>query len=142
MISTADLQHIRNTIFDLISFKYNGEIIATKGDRLIVYGDVNEAEITYSDKAELCRGLFLLAKELSSGKTQVSIQQKRHFLTLGVMPQLSYGTLRLKYLKKYIAYAASVGMNSLLLYVEDCFELPGYPYFGYMSGKYSKEEMK
>jgi len=32
--------------------------------------------------------------------------------------------------------------DSLMLYTEDTFELPGYPYFGHMRGRFSKEELK
>ena len=35
-----------------------------------------------------------------------------------------------------------LGFNNLQLYLEDIFELPGYPHFGYRRGRYSHEELK
>ena len=35
-----------------------------------------------------------------------------------------------------------MGLNQLVLYIEDVYELEGYPYFGYMRGRYTKEELK
>ena len=37
---------------------------------------------------------------------------------------------------------ASVGMNTLMLYTEDTYEVPGYPYFGALRGRYTAEELK
>lgn len=36
---------------------------------------------------------------------------------------------------------AVMGLNLLMMYTEDTFEVPEYPYFGYMRGRYSYDEM-
>lgn len=141
-MKTANITFIRETVFKLVSFQYEGEITVEEGDHLMVDGNWERANIVYSDKAELARGFFLLAKELSAGKEKVSIEQKRHFKTLGVMPSLPTNPLTMDNLKQYMNSMAAVGMNSLLLYIEDCYELEGYPYFGYLSGRYSRDELK
>ena len=141
-MNAADIALIRETVYKLVNFQYNGTIKVREGDCLCVRGNSNEAEIVYSEKAELARGFFLLAKELSTGKQEVYLKQKRHFKTLGVMPSLRDDVLTLDSLKQYTAYAAAVGMNTLLLYMEDVYELEGYPYFGYLSGRYTQEELK
>ncbi|MBQ4517547.1 MAG: family 20 glycosylhydrolase [Clostridia bacterium] len=138
----ADVAFIRETIFNLVSFQYEGNITVAEGDHLVINGNWDSAHIVYSDKAELARGFFLLAKELSGGAEQVLIEQKRHFKTLGVMPSLPTNPLTMENLKQYINCMAAVGMNSLLLYIEDCYELEGYPYFGYLCGRYSRDELK
>ena len=35
-----------------------------------------------------------------------------------------------------------MGLNALFLYTEDTIELPDYPYFGYMRGAYTAQEIR
>lgn len=37
---------------------------------------------------------------------------------------------------------AKLGLNQLLLYTEDTYEVPGLPYFGTYRGRYSQEEIR
>ncbi len=50
--------------------------------------------------------------------------------------------LKMDQLKRFIDLIAKMGYNSLTLYTEDMFEMPEYPMFGYMRGRYSKEDLK
>lgn len=45
-------------------------------------------------------------------------------------------------LKRWIDLTADLGYNTLLLYMEDTYEIQGQPYFGYMRGRYTGEELK
>ena len=45
-------------------------------------------------------------------------------------------------LEKLIDLSAYLGYDSLMLYLEDCFEVTNEPYFGYLRGRYSKAELK
>ena len=45
-------------------------------------------------------------------------------------------------LKKWIDLTADLGYNTLMLYTEDTYEIPGEPYFGYMRGRYTEKELK
>lgn len=44
--------------------------------------------------------------------------------------------------KKLIHMLAKAGMNQLLLYTEDTYEVPNLPYFGTYRGRYTKEELQ
>ena len=44
--------------------------------------------------------------------------------------------------KQMIDLLQKMGYNSLMLYTEDTYEVNNQPYFGYLRGRYSKEEMK
>ncbi len=44
--------------------------------------------------------------------------------------------------KQMIDLLEKMGYNSLMLYTEDTYEVNNQPYFGYLRGRYSKEEMK
>ncbi len=45
-------------------------------------------------------------------------------------------------LKRWIDLTAGLGFNTLLLYTEDTYEVPGEPYFGYLRGRFSQEELR
>ena len=65
------------------------------------------------------------------------------FKTLGVMIDMSRNAvMSVEGLKKYLRLLRKMGYNCAMLYTEDTYEVNEEPYFGYMRGRYSKEEMK
>ena len=44
--------------------------------------------------------------------------------------------------KKYALILKKMGYNTLMLYTEDTYEVDNQPYFGYLRGRYSKDEIK
>lgn len=65
------------------------------------------------------------------------------FKQLGVMVDCSRnGVLTVDTLKRFIDLISQFGYNQLMLYTEDVYEIDGEPYFGYMRGRYSHEELK
>ncbi len=64
----------------------------------------------------------------------------KHF---GVMLDCSRnGVMQLQKVKEFVDYIKAFGYNTLELYTEDTFEVEGEPYFEYMRGRYSIEELK
>lgn len=45
-------------------------------------------------------------------------------------------------IKEFVSILSNMGYNTLMLYTEDTYEVNNEPYFGYMRGRYSKEELK
>ena len=69
--------------------------------------------------------------------------KKQNFDTFGVMIDMSRdAVMTVPALKKYITYLAKMGYNTLMLYTEDTYEVDGEPFFGYMRGRYSIEELR
>ncbi|MBO5323567.1 MAG: beta-N-acetylhexosaminidase [Oscillospiraceae bacterium] len=65
------------------------------------------------------------------------------FDTFGVMIDMSRNAvMHLDGLKRLFVLLKKMGYNCVLLYTEDTYEVDGEPYFGYMRGRYTKEEMK
>lgn len=65
------------------------------------------------------------------------------FKSCGVMLDMSRdGVMTVEALKRYIVQLRKMEFNTLYLYMEDTYELPGYPMFGAMRGRYSMEELK
>ena len=68
---------------------------------------------------------------------------KYKFNYFGVMIDCSRNAvMSVEGLKNYLAILKKMGYNCAMLYTEDTYEVDGEPYFGYMRGRYSKEEMK
>lgn len=62
---------------------------------------------------------------------------------LGVMIDCSRNAvMKVSSVKKLIDILSAMGYNLLQLYTEDTYEVDNEPYFGYMRGRYSKEELK
>lgn len=68
--------------------------------------------------------------------------EETRFKTRGVMIDTSRnGVPRIETLKVMLRRMALMGLNRLLLYCEDTYEIPGEPFFGYFRGRYSQEEL-
>lgn len=89
------------------------------------------------------RGYLLLAKAIKEGKTQLSISQTAAFKLIGPMLDVSRGgVMKVESVKKYLDYTAALGMNMLMLYTEETYEVEGYPFFGYQRGRYTLQELQ
>ena len=63
--------------------------------------------------------------------------------TLGIMLDLSRNAvMNMDNLKNYLKIISKIGYNCVFLYTEDTYEVEGEPYFGYLRGRYSVEEMR
>ena len=61
----------------------------------------------------------------------------------GVMLDMSRNAvMRPEQVKEFAKTVKSFGYNMIQLYTEDTYEVPGEPYFGYLRGRYSQNELK
>lgn len=61
----------------------------------------------------------------------------------GVMLDMSRNAvMRPDQVKEFAKTIKSFGYNMIQLYTEDTYEIPGEPYFGYLRGRYSQQELK
>ena len=68
---------------------------------------------------------------------------KFKFDSLGVMIDLSRNAvMSLDGLKRFLPLLKKMGYKTVFLYMEDTYEVEGEPYFGYMRGRYSMDEMR
>ncbi|HJA94136.1 MAG TPA: beta-N-acetylhexosaminidase [Candidatus Eisenbergiella merdipullorum] len=103
------------------------------------------AVLAACDKAFVFRALMRLVRELEKRGTKegFSLEEKVWLDKNGVMLDCSRNSaLTVDTIKWYIRFEASLGMNTLMLYTEDTYEVPEYPYFGAYRGRYSTEELK
>ncbi len=106
--------------------------------------DGKEAVITYGpDKTRFFRGLGLLLEQVRQKKTSCQIEEEALFTSNGAMLDVSRNAvMRPGMLKFLLRKMAVMGLNTLMLYTEDTYEVPQRPYFGYMRGRYTKEELR
>ena len=65
------------------------------------------------------------------------------FDRLGIMLDCSRnGVLTVASVKRYMDILSKLGYNCLMLYTEDTYEVDNQPFFGYLRGRYSQEELK
>jgi len=102
-----------------------------------------EAKIAYDKKVEFFRALGLLIEAVSEGKTEFAKNEQPYFETCGGMYDNSHGALcNIETMKFTIRKMAMMGLNMFMMYSEESYEVPEYPYFGYLRGRYSYDEVK
>mgnify|MGYP002796741901 CR=1 FL=1 len=102
--------------------------VRKEGDRLTV---------SFSSVAAFLHTLFAY----DSGMDVSGMQKK--FSGFGVLLDLSRNAVRtLPTLKKFLSMLVLLGYDAVQLYMEDTFEVPGEPYFGYRRGRYTQAELR
>jgi len=134
---------IVNKIFKLLNFECDKKINIVHHEEVYVELKGNNITLGGSSNIELSRAAFLLAKSIKEGKKEIEISQKAKIKSCGVMVDVSRNAvMRVEAVHRLIEYMAALGLNMLMLYTEDTYEIEGRPYFGYMRGRYTAEELK
>ena len=109
---------------------------------LVVKRTVEKGTIIYEEPIQFYRALGLWI-EKSKKHAEFEQVEDKHFKTTGVMPDVSRNAvLKKEQLYFFLRKMAVMGLNTLLLYIEDVYEIEDEPYFGYMRGRYPQEELK
>lgn len=112
-----------------------------KGDIAVSY-DGEKAVLEFERDIHLFRALGLLVQNMASGYA-FSISETPQFDMNGVMFDVSRNAvLKVDTIKAILRKMALMGLDTLFLYTEDTYQIEGYPYFGYMRGRYSIDELK
>ena len=100
----------------------------------------SESNITvrYSEKSQF---FYLLATAICGGFSAET--GNCDYRKLGIMLDCARNAVpKVSAIKEFIVRAALSGYNYIALYLEDCLCVDGQPHFGYMRGRYSKDEIK
>jgi hypothetical protein len=97
--------------------------------------------ITYGELSDALRGVgAALAGLPLEGKP---LKESRPFGTLGIMLDCSRNAvMEVEHLKAWLRRLALFGYNMMMLYTEDTYALPGEPWFGYLRGAYSAQDLR
>ncbi|MDH6371907.1 hexosaminidase [Paenibacillus sp. PastF-3] len=111
-----------------------------KGIR-ISYDEV-QVTITYEQEHQLIRALSRFLENIRRGE-RVEINEMPVYEQLGFMVDCSRNAvLNHEGYKELIRRLALMGYSTAQLYTEDTYELEGYPYFGYLRGRYTGEQIR
>lgn len=101
----------------------------------------NKVTISYSSLCAAFRGLTLVKQHANEEEFDITLN--RNFNSNGYMIDCSRnGVVKVDQLKDTVLMQALMGLDRLLLYTEDTYKLDKYPWFGYLRGGYSKDEIK
>lgn len=103
------------------------------------------AKLKASDKTFFFRACMTLLRELEKRGEDVSftLEEEVWLDKNGTMFDCSRNSvLTVDTIKEYIRMQAALGMNTMMLYTEDTYEVPEYPHFGSFRGRYSQKELK
>ncbi len=111
----------------------SGAVVEKKGMDVVVH---------YTRKTDAFRALGRLLGE-SGPAIARKFSETSRFDLLGIMIDCSRnGVLKADTLKALMRRCALMGINAFILYTEDTYEVPGEPFFGYLRGRYTQEELR
>lgn len=111
------------------------------GTGLFIQRNGNTATIQYEHLPALCRALLELISR--PRELEWSTTQKSGFRDFGLMADVSRNAvLNLTTCKQLVRILACLGYNQFALYMEDTIQVEGEPYFGYMRGALTKDELR
>ena len=101
----------------------------------------NQVQITCKESAHYYRGLNQVLHHLDTDtyENQETVYFERNGFMLGCSRNAVFTVEKVK---SVIRTLAKMGMNVLMLYTEDTYEVPGEPYFGSYRGRYTKAEIQ
>lgn len=98
--------------------------------------------IKYNEKIHFYRALGLFVENALENES-FSIIEEPQFSLNGAMIDVSRNAvLKVESIKYTIRKMALMGLNTIMLYTEDTYEIKDEPYFGYMRGRYTAEELR
>ncbi len=85
-------------------------------------------------------GLFIEAAQKAD---RFKLEEKPQFTTIAVMVDMSRNAvLTVDSIRTLLREMAIMGLNTLMLYTEDTYTIETEPYFGYMRGRYTSQELE
>lgn len=100
-----------------------------------------KATITYREKSDFFRALSFYLSH--ADETEYTKKETPCFDKTGVMIDCSRNAVPTVHtIKNTLRKMALMGLNLGMLYTEDTYEIKSRPYFGYMRGRYTQEELK
>ncbi len=143
MYTQAEASRLRENVERLTGVILPQNIKCEKAPGLCVSVTAEGGSIAAEDLSALSRGFFLAARAVKENTLPLNVKQERHFHSVGAMVDMSRGAvMTVGAVKRYINELSALGMNFLMLYTEDTYEVPEYPYFGYLRGRYTQDELR
>ncbi|MFL1676410.1 beta-N-acetylhexosaminidase [Paenibacillus dendritiformis] len=109
---------------------------------LTVSWDGSAGLIRYAEPIHFFRALGRFVEAYRKGGT-FHMAERPQFTYNGAMIDASRNAVpHLAMMKELLRSMALMGLNGIMLYTEDTYEVPERPYFGYMRGRYTADELR
>jgi len=121
------------------------KVVVSKNENegLCIEGNEGFFSINYGNIPDFCRALSILLDKIKQREINFSYCEQRKIARCGIMADVSRNAvLKVETAKDIINRIARMGMNTFMLYMENIYKVKEYPYFGYMRGAYTQEELK
>ncbi|MEH7545209.1 beta-N-acetylhexosaminidase [Neobacillus vireti] len=126
---------------DLSTEGYPIQVKHQKGP-LRVLNKGGQGEISFEKPIHFFRALGLWLEHFQKSN-EFDLTENPQFSMSGVMLDASRNAVpTVGEVEKLLEHMAVMGLDTLMLYTEDTYEVKEYPYFGYMRGRYTFEELK
>lgn len=143
---TEDLSRGTAELADMLGIQIQAggitvEVVQGEGP-LTVTRNGDSGKIHYQNKIHFYRALGLFVEQAKESETFEITEQPRFDFNGTMLDVSRNGVMKVETIKQFIRYMAVMGMNGLMMYTEDTYEIEDLPYFGYMRGRYTKEELR
>lgn len=109
---------------------------------LEVKNENGKGSISYKEKIHFFRALGLWIENYNrSGDFEIT-ETPRFDMSGAMLDASRNGVLSVPSIQDFLRKMAIMGLNVLMVYTEDTYEVEEYPYFGYMRGRYTEKEME
>ncbi len=144
MFTIEEIDSVRKAVSGVLNTSLEALTIRVEpGEGLSVTEEGDGYLLRAESRSALARAFFRLAQERAAGRTPVSVRERRHFESCGTFVDFSRNAvMTVEACKKYIACSAAVGLDAVVLYTEDTYTVPEYPYMGYLRGRLTPEEYR
>ena len=144
MFTQQEIDFIRGAVSEVVRVSFDGsDIQVEEGPGVTVEENGSRVLLRAENKSALARAFFRLAQERAAGRVPVSVHESKHFESCGSFLDFSRnGVMKVDACKRYIACSAALGLDAVVLYTEDTYTIPEYPYLGYLRGRLTPEEYR
>ncbi len=149
---TGDLTHLMQGIaiaakemgVELSADGYKVDVTQHEENVIEVTSSGGQSSIRYSRKIHFFRAFGLLVEELRSKKSEFHLVERPQFSMNGPMFDVSQGgaVIKVDSVKTFLRHMALMGLDMIMLYTEDSYDVAEQPYFGYMRGRYTQAEIQ
>ncbi|HHX62857.1 MAG TPA: beta-N-acetylhexosaminidase [Epulopiscium sp.] len=117
--------------------------VAVQGEGIEIIQKGNKVTITIGGEQYFIRALGLFVEKVNGRNADVHIKETPTYDTLELMLDCSRnGVINFSAFKDYTINLALMGYTTIQLYMEDTYEIKNRPYFGYLRGRYTSEQLK
>ena len=138
-----EIPSLAQRMFRMAGVPLNWHVEAREAEELTLSLSGDTLTVCAPDLSGAGRGLFQAACALKEGREIPRLTQRRHIASCGMMLDMSRGgVMTVEAVKRMIDAQAALGLNLMMLYTEDTYPVAGYPYLGYLRGRYTEAELR